>query len=235
MGINKHRSAVDHSDRPRQWTKDRSFKPDERYGQGIDLDSVEVCDDEHWTFVACDMDDPCQDCGSLSAHVDCIIIAVDGACRNNGTLEAKAAAGVFVGDESTFNDSFILTGSNTTNQTAELRAGIRGLEQALAIRSQGVRGEILQQVVVKADSEYLVNGMTSWVFKWESNGYRTSRGTPVSNASLFRKLQDLTKELNALNVEVLFWHVPRERNKQADMWANLALHNGWTEGSKSPI
>lgn len=49
------------------------------------------------------------------------------------------------------------------------------------------------------------------------NDYRTSRGTPVVNASLFRKLQELVAELNGLNVEVLFWHVPRERNKQADM------------------
>jgi ribonuclease HI len=52
-----------------------------------------------------------------------------------------------------------------------------------------------------ADSEYLVKGMTSWVFKWKSNGYRTSRGTSVSNASLSENFKILL-ELNALNVEV---------------------------------
>ncbi|KAH7118124.1 hypothetical protein B0J13DRAFT_423973, partial [Dactylonectria estremocensis] len=89
-----------------------------RYGQNVDLDHVEVCDDDCWTYVACDTTDPREDCGRLSAHIDCIVIAVDGACWNNGTATAKAAAGVFVGDESTFNDSFILDVSNTANQIA---------------------------------------------------------------------------------------------------------------------
>lgn len=229
MGINKHISTVRHATVPRRWNKHREFKPSEIYGPGVDLDQVEICDNEYWSFVACETDDPCPDCGCLSAHVDSIIIAVDGACWGNGKPEAKAAAGVFVGDESRFNDSFILAEENPTNQMAELRAGIRGLEQALAIQSQGIQGETLHQVIVKADSEYLVKGITDWVFKWEHNRYRTSRGTPVLNASLFRRLQGLVQELNALNVEVLFWHVPRERNKQADMWANMALRNGWVE------
>lgn len=34
---------------------------------------------------------------------------------NNGTLKAKAAAGVFVGHESTFNDGFILNVPNPTS------------------------------------------------------------------------------------------------------------------------
>jgi ribonuclease HI len=230
MGINRH-STADHSDsfHPREWKKDRKFNPKERYGENVDLDDVEVCDDEYWTYVACEGADPCEHCGRLAAHTDCIVIAVDGACRNNGTAEATAAAGVFVGDESEYNDSFILKASKPTNQMAELRAGIRGLEQALVIRSNGIEGGELHQVVIKADSEYLVKGMTEWVFKWEENGYRTTRGTPVTNAPLFRKLEELIVKLNKFNVEVLFWHVPRDRNKQADMWANMALQNGWDE------
>lgn len=106
---------------------------------------------------------------------------------------------------------------------------MRGLEQGLAIESQGVEDENLQKVVIKADSEYLVMGMTEWGFRWEMNGYQTSRGAAVANASLFRKLQELVILLNERKVEVLFWHIPRERNKEADMWANMALHNGWNK------
>ncbi|KAF5120837.1 Ribonuclease H [Metarhizium anisopliae] len=230
MGIRRHPSVTDHADlSSREWTRDRKFVPNKRYGQNVDLDLVEVCDDECWTYVAYDRDKPCKNCGRLSAHADCIVIAVVGACWNNGTPNAKAAAGVFVGHESRYNDSFILNVPNPTNQIAELRAGVRGLEQALVIKSQGLEDGDLQQVVIKADSEYLVKGMTEWVFKWEMNGYRTSRGVAVANASLFKKLQELVAELNERKVEVLFWHVPRERNKQADMWANMALHNGWNE------
>jgi len=224
MGIKRHYSDVD-SPRTREWAKDRKFNPKERYGEKIDLDIVEFFDD-NWTFVACDRASPCRHCGKLPIHGDCIIIAVDGACRNNGTAEAIAAAGVFVGDESKYNDSFILRVSKPTNQIAELSAGILGLEKALVIRnkgSKGVNGGVLSQVVIKADSEYLVKGMTEWVFRWNKNGYRTSRGTPVANAQLFRKLEELVAKLNELNVEVLFWHVPRSRNEDADEWANKAL------------
>lgn len=28
---------------------------------------------------------------------------------------------------------------------------------------------------------------------------------------------------------VLFLHVPRERNRKTDMWANMALRNGWNK------
>jgi ribonuclease HI len=108
-------------------------------------------------------------------------------------------------------------------------AGIRALEQALVIQSNQINGYDLHMVVIKADSEYLVKGMTEWVFKWEKNGYRTSRGTPVANATFFKKLDNLVNELNKLNVEVRFWHVPREYNKQADMLANMALENDWDE------
>jgi ribonuclease HI len=231
MGINKHSSTADFCDssKAQGWVKDRRFKPYERYSQNVDLDDVEVSEDEYWSFVACDRAGPCEDCGCLSAHIDCIVIAVDGACWNNGTAGARAAAGVFVGDESEYNDSFVLKVTNPTNQVAELRAGIRGLEQALVIQSNGINGSDLQQVVIKADSEYLVKGMTEWVFKWKKNGYRTSRGTPVTNAPLFKRLEELVIKLNGLNVEVLFWQVPRDRNKQADTWANMALHNDWDE------
>ncbi|PVH91316.1 hypothetical protein DM02DRAFT_546065, partial [Periconia macrospinosa] len=87
--------------------KDISFTPDERYGRGIDLNTVEVCDDEHWTFVKCDMGDPCR--LWQSAHMDCVIIAVDRGFWNNGMLEANAALGIFITYQSRFNDKFVLT------------------------------------------------------------------------------------------------------------------------------
>jgi ribonuclease HI len=57
-----------------------------------------------------------------------------------------------------------------TNQAAELRAGIEGLKAARAIWESGEMDEIHEKdgelrkapthVIIKADSEYLVNGMT---------------------------------------------------------------------------
>ncbi|KID63609.1 Ribonuclease H-like protein, partial [Metarhizium brunneum ARSEF 3297] len=173
MGIRRHPTVTDHADwSSQESTRDRKYVPSKLYGQNVNLSRVEV-GDECWT---------------LSVHIDCIVIAVDGAYWNNGTLKAKAAAGVFVGHKSTFYDGFILNVPNPTSQIAKLRAGVRGLEQGLAIESQGVEDENLRKVVIKADSEYLVKGMTEWVFTWKMNGYQTSRGAAVANASLLRKL-----------------------------------------------
>jgi len=214
-----------HSSTPRRSSKDRRFRPDELYAKHISLDLVEVNQSGVWTFTACPISDPCKSCGRLVHHTDSIIIAVDGACRGNGTPEARAAVGVFVARESRYNTSLAVPFDEVraTNQVAELSAGICGLRRALLIQSHKVGGEDLRQVIIKADSEYLVKGMTDWVFKWEKNGYTTAKGKPVTNARLFRELLSLVAELNELNVEVLFWHVPRAYNEEADALAGAAL------------
>lgn len=65
--------------------------------------------------------------------------------------------------------------------------------------------------------------MTEWVHKWLDNGWTNCKGLPVINADLFTKLVQQVRTLRGIGVEVLFWHVPRERNWQADELANDAL------------
>lgn len=56
------------------------------------------------------------------------------------------------------------------NQVAELRPGILALEQVTEILLTKALGEgQLSTVAIEADSEYLLKGMTEWVFKWETN------------------------------------------------------------------
>jgi ribonuclease HI len=209
-----------------EWTKNRKFEPTDLYGKDVKIENVEVRDDDEiWTYVACEDGNPCPHCSCIQPHLNCIVIAVDGACMGNGSPEAKAAAGVFFGKGSTFNTSTILTEPKATNQIAELTAGIIGLEKAMEIQRLRLEEEKLYQVVIKSDSQYLVNGMTNWVFKWETNGYQTSKGTPVVNSALFKQLGMLIGQLNKLGVEVLFWHVSRRYNEQADKLANMALQS----------
>lgn len=183
-------------------------------------------DDDEFTYLACDHAAPCPNHG-LPEHLNCIVIAADGACRGNGTAEARGAAGIFVGKKSTYNRSMPLGAQGATNQKAELMAGLLGLHQAMAIaQADDLGDEPLDTVVIKADSEYLVKGMTERVFRWERNGYRTSRGEAVKNAELFQELQTQVQTLNALSVKVLFWQVPRVRNQEADRLANGAFLDG---------
>lgn len=223
MGLRPH---VHCESRTSKWAKDRKFDPSLRYRGDVKLDDVEVGSyDEEWTYVACDEDRLCPHCEWLAPHVDCIVIAVDGACEGNGMTGARAAAGVFVGKTSQYNKSVLLAEPNATNQVAELRAGILALHQVMDIWSKWSREERLQMVVIKSDSEYLVKGMTERVFKWESNGYRTCKGTPVKNWELLKQLDGLIRNLNELDVEVLFWHVLRSRNTEADELASRALRS----------
>ncbi|KAI9828829.1 MAG: hypothetical protein M1819_006536 [Sarea resinae] len=215
-----------------EWALDRKFKPQESYNPAI---GEETLSDGCWTYLACGY--PCRYYGRLAAHVDCIVIAIDDACRNIGYPNARAAAAVFFGMRSEFNTSFVMNTTQPTNQKAELTTGIHALRQALVIKtrvghSYGVDGGRLRKVVIRSDSQYLVRAMTEWIFHWETNGYWSSNGRPVVNASLFRQLDRQIMDLNQLDVEVNFWHVPRARNEQADRLANDALHHNWSEADE---
>lgn len=67
----------------------------------------------------------------------------------------------------------------TTNNRMELTAPIRALE----------RLERPSQVRVFTDSTYVRNGITSWVKKWQANGWTTQNQEPVKNADLWQQLQ----------------------------------------------
>jgi ribonuclease HI len=221
MGIEYHSWVKSHASKAENGAS-RTFKPDELYWQGVALDIIENTSRDHiWTCVACDKFVVCPHCGRLAIHGDSVSIAVDGACRNNGRTNARASIGVFVADDSLYNVSKLFSDANLMNQRAELAAGLMGLTQALAIKTHAF--EDLSFVVIKADSEYLVKGMTEWVFKWKSNGYRNVKGTEVVNGDLFEALERKVEELNGLGVEVRFWHVPRDWNQDVDGLANEAL------------
>jgi probable phosphoglycerate mutase len=91
----------------------------------------------------------------------------------------------------------------TTNNVAEYRGLIAGLEAALAL---GAR-----RVEVRMDSELIV--------RQAIGRYR------VRNAALI-PLHNRVLALRSRFDEVVFRHVPREQNKHADALANQALDRG---------
>ena len=158
------------------------------------------------------------------------LIAIDGGCRGNGTPQAKSAIGVYVAEESRYNTSLCLTDTDVhTNQRAELEACKDALDDLIDLRTPEAEylGLPLHRVVLKADSEYVVKGMTEWIFKWMQNGWRNAKGKPVANKELFKEIYDMVLMLKGVNVEVLFWLVPREENREADMLVNAAFN--WKE------
>jgi ribonuclease HI len=67
----------------------------------------------------------------------------------------------------------------TTNNRMELMAAISALE-ALKVPSH---------VDIHTDSEYVQKGISIWIHGWKRKGWRTSAGSPVKNAELWRRLE----------------------------------------------
>ncbi|KAI9699870.1 MAG: hypothetical protein M1820_007045 [Bogoriella megaspora] len=171
------------------------------------------------------LDKRCGTCQKVGYHDQCIVVSVDGACRNNGYDNAIAAYGIFVGHRSIHNDEGLVfngTWETPTSQKAELQAAIFALTWVLEMFENNPSWDI-ERVVIKADSQYVVKGMTTWIWKWLRNGFRNVKGEPVVNGEMFDQLDDLIVGLNNAGVGVQFWHVPREWNNAADAHANWAL------------
>lgn len=158
-----------------------------------------------------------------------LIVAVDGACRKNGRPGARAALGIFFGEGSPWNRSELLPLCDATSQRAELCAVLRTLEllrdQISYIWSRAVTAQKnLNRVIIKSDSDYMVQSMTRYINKWVENDYTNARGQPVHNQDLFKKIMAMIHKLDEeKNTKVLFWGVGRKYNQEADRLANAAF------------
>ena len=69
---------------------------------------------------------------------------------------------------------------HTTNNRMELTAAIRGLA---SLRE-------LCEVEIVTDSEYLKNGITTWIHSWKKKGWLTAAKKPVVNQDLWQELDE---------------------------------------------
>ena len=85
---------------------------------------------------------------------------------------------------------------STTNNRMELMAVIRALKKIkeepafLAGKSGGTLN--YESISVHTDSQYVQQGISSWIFNWKKNNWKTASKQPVKN-------QDLWQELDALS------------------------------------
>lgn len=70
--------------------------------------------------------------------------------------------------------------AQTTNNRMELMAAIAALE---ALRRPS-------RVRLTTDSQYVKQGIESWLPRWQANGWRTSDRKPVKNQDLWQRLAD---------------------------------------------
>lgn len=102
--------------------------------------------------------------------------------------------------------------ANTTNNRMELRAAISALE---ALKGPSV-------VELYTDSNYVKNGITSWINGWKGNGWRTADRKPVKNAELWRRLDELTS-VHAVSWHWVKGHAGHPENERADELARAGM------------
>lgn len=102
--------------------------------------------------------------------------------------------------------------ADTTNNRMELMAAISALE--------GLSRAC--DIDLHIDSQYVKNGITSWIHGWKKNGWRTADKKPVKNAELWQRLEEATKR------HTIAWHWVKghagdEMNERADALARKGM------------
>ena len=100
----------------------------------------------------------------------------------------------------------------TTNNRMELTAVIESLT-ALTGRCE---------VILYTDSQYVRQGITSWIHGWRARGWMTADKKPVKNQDLWQRLDALNKEHN-VDWRWVKGHAGDPGNERADALANRGV------------
>ena len=135
-------------------------------------------------------------------------IWTDGACSGNPGPGGWGAILTYNGYEKE------LAGGEpeTTNNRMELMGAISALE-ALTRASD---------VVLHTDSQYVKNGVTSWIHGWKRNGWRTADKKPVKNAELWQRL-DAARDRHSVEWKWVKGHAGDAMNERADALARAGM------------
>ena len=137
-----------------------------------------------------------------------VVIYTDGACKGNpgpGGWGAWLRAG---GHEKELFGGEPLT----TNNRMELTAVIEAL-RALKRRSP---------VLLYTDSQYVRNGITTWIHAWKARGWKTADKKPVKNIELWQALDALAGE-HEVQWRWVKGHSGDPGNERADELANRGV------------
>ncbi len=150
-----------------------------------------------------------------------VTIYTDGACSGNPGPGGWGAILSF-GDQ----EKELMGGeAHTTNNRMELTAAISALEALKRACS----------VDLHTDSEYVRNGITTWIKSWKKNGWRTADKKPVKNVDLWQRL-DAALANHQVRWHWVKGHAGHAMNERADQLARdgiIAARAGATGAMKA--
>jgi len=143
--------------------------------------------------------------GSMSA----VVIHTDGACKGN---PGPGGWGALIEHDGSVVE---LSGGEhaTTNNRMEMTAVIRALE---TLAGSGA------DVDLYTDSQYVKNGIETWIHGWKRNGWRTADKKPVKNEDLWRILDALAAR-HRIRWHWVRGHNAHPGNERADALANRGV------------
>lgn len=147
-----------------------------------------------------------------------VIVHTDGACQNNpgpGGWAAILRYGKHVKELSG-------TAAATTNNRMELQAALaalRALKEPCAVE-------------IFTDSKYLRDGISRWLPRWKTNGWRTVERTPVKNQDLWQQLDQLCAR-HSVAWRWLKAHAGHRDNERCDKLARRGIDGARRESVRS--
>ena len=138
-----------------------------------------------------------------------VTIYTDGACSGNPGKGGWGAILIYAKEKKYMSGSKQLTTNNQMEQTATIEA-LKAISKP-------------SNIALYTDSQYVKNGITSWIFNWKKNGWKTANKKPVANKDLWIELEKYV-DFHSVN---WFWvkgHSGNHYNEIADELAVKAMN-----------
>lgn len=140
--------------------------------------------------------------------MDFVEIFTDGACKGNPGPGGWGALLRCRGREKELN-GFV---KETTNNRMELTAAIEALSSL----------KRACEVDLYTDSNYLRQGMQSWIINWKQKKWRNAKNQPIKNIDLWQRLDELSN-FHKVNWHWVKGHSGHPENERVDELANVAI------------
>lgn len=134
-------------------------------------------------------------------------VHTDGACYNNGKLNARCGSGIWFAPNDPRNDAIKIPGPHQSNQIGEIAAVIQATSAT----------QLFRPLTIISDSMYVINGLTSHLSTWEDIGW-----IGIKNADLFKRAAYLLKSrTTTTHFRWIKGHSGDQGNEECDRLAKM--------------
>ena len=137
-------------------------------------------------------------------------IYTDGACSGNPGIGGWGVVILIPNREPVYINGGL---QETTNNQMELTATIKALQYF----------KDKQKINIYTDSQYVMNGINSWIINWKNNGWKTASKKTVKNKELWLSL-DIEIAKHNINWHWIKGHAGNINNEKADFLARKFIN-----------